>query len=48
MEGKIDKVVKLLGMLQVTGYDNCAIIVASINELNQLKREVISNGTANS
>ena len=48
MGEKIDKVVKLLGMLQVTGYDNCAIIVASINELNQLKREVISNGTANS
>ena len=48
MEEKIDKIVKLLGMLQVTGYDNCAIIVASINELNQLKREVISNGTANS
>ena len=48
MEEKIDKVVKLLGMLQVTGYDNCAIIIASINELNQLKREVISNGTANS
>lgn len=48
MEEKIDKVVKLLGMLQVIGYDNCAIIVASINELNQLKREVISNGTANS
>lgn len=48
MEEKIDKVVKLLGMLQVTGYDNCAIIVASINELNQLKREVISNGAANS
>ena len=48
MEEKIDKVVKLLGMLQVTGYDNCAIIVASINELNQLKREVTSNGTANS
>ena len=48
MEETINKVVKLLGMLQVTGYDNCAIIVASINELNQLKREVISNGTANS
>lgn len=48
MEEKIDKVVRLLGMLHVTGYDNCAIIVASINELNQLKREVVSNGPANS
>ena len=48
MEEKINKVVKLLGMLQVIGYDNCAIVVASINELNQLKKEVMSNGTADS
>lgn len=48
MEERINKVVKLLGMLQVTGYDNCAIVVASINELNQLKKEVMSNGTADS
>lgn len=43
MVNKIDKTIKLLNLLDVKGYENCAIVVACINELNQMK-EAISRG----
>lgn len=46
MEERIDKVVKLLNMLDVKGYDNCAIVVACINEVNAIKKEVHSLGNS--
>ena len=46
MEEKLNKVVQLLNMLDVKGYDNCAIVVAFINEVNAVKREVNSFGNA--
>lgn len=46
MQEKLDKIVQLLGMLQVKGYENCAIVVACINECNALKEEVAANGDA--
>lgn len=48
MVEKCDKIVKLLGMLQVQGYENCAIVVACINEVNQIKKEVATYGNTNS
>ena len=43
----LDKVVQMLGMLKVSGYDNCAIIVACINEINNVKKEVSDLGNSN-
>ena len=36
----------LLGMLQVKGYENCAIVVACINEVNELRKEAKGHGNA--
>lgn len=46
MQEKLDHMVQLLGMLQVSGYQNCAIVVACINECNALKEEVAAHGDA--
>ena len=46
MEERLNKVVQLLNMLDVKGYNNCAIVVACINEVNAVKREVNSFGNA--
>lgn len=43
----LNKVIQLLNMLDVKGYDNCAIVVACINEINSVKKEVDSIGNAN-
>lgn len=43
----LDKVVQMLGMLKVSGYDNCAIVVACINEINNVKKEVSYIGNSN-
>lgn len=47
MEERLNKVVQLLNMLDVKGYDNCAIVVACINEVNAVKREANSFGNTN-
>lgn len=47
MEHKLTKIAQLLGMLEVKGYDNCAIVVACINEINSIKEEVKSLGNSN-
>lgn len=44
MQERLDKIVQLLGMLQVSGYQSCAIVVACINECNALKEEVAAHG----
>ena len=46
VEERLNKVVQLLNMLDVKGYDNCAIVVACINEVNAVKKEVNSFGNA--
>lgn len=46
MREKLDKIVQLLGMLQVKGYENCAIVVACINEVNELRKEATGHGNA--
>lgn len=46
MQEKLDKIVQLLGMLQVKGYENCAIVVACINEVNELRKEAKGHGNA--
>ena len=46
MQERLDKIVQLLEMLQVSGYQNCAIVVACINECNALKEEVAAHGDA--
>ena len=48
MEASLDKVVQLLNMLQVKGYENCAIVVACINEINNVKEGVNQIGNSNS
>ena len=47
MEASLDKVVQLLNMLQVKGYENCAIVVACINEINKVKEGVSKIGNPN-
>lgn len=47
MVESLNKVVQMLGMLKVSGYDNCAIIVACINEINNVKKEVSDLGNSN-
>ena len=46
MEAKLDKIIQLLNMLDVKGYNNCAIVVACINEVNAIKKEVHSLGNS--
>lgn len=48
MEERLNKVVQLLNMLQVKGYENCAIVVACINEINKVKEGVSQIGNSNS
>ena len=48
MEASLDKVVQLLNMLQVNGYENCAIVVSCINEINKVKEGVSQIGNSNS
>lgn len=47
MEASLDKVVQLLNMLRVKGYENCAIVVACINEINKVKEGVSKIGNPN-
>ena len=48
MEERLNKVVQLLNMLQVKGYESCAIVVACINEINKVKEGVSQIGNSNS
>ena len=48
MEERLNRVVQLLNMLRVKGYENCAIVVACINEINKVKEGVSQIGNANS
>ena len=48
MEERLNKVVQLLNMLAVKGYENCAIVVACINEINKVKEGVSQIGNSNS
>ena len=48
VEERLNKVVQLLNMLQVKGYENCAIVVACINEINKVKEGVNQIGNSNS
>ena len=48
VEERLNKVVQLLNMLDVKGYENCAIVVACINEINKVKEGVSQIGNSNS
>ena len=48
VEERLNKVVQLLNMLDVKGYENCAIVVACINEINKVKEGVNQVGDSNS
>ena len=48
MEDRLNNVVQLLNMLQVKGYENCAAVVACINEINKVKEGVSQIGNSNS
>ena len=48
VEERLNKVVQLLNMLRVKGYENCAIVVACINEINKVKEGVSQIGNSNS
>ena len=48
VEERLNKVVQLLNMLDVKGYENCAIVVACINEINKVKAGVNQIGDSNS
>ena len=48
VEERLNKVVQLLNMLDVKGYENCAIVVACINEINKVKEGVNRIGNSNS
>ena len=48
VEERLNKVVQLLNMLDVKGYENCAIVVACINEINKVKEGVNQIGDSNS
>ena len=48
VEERLNKVVQLLNMLDVKGYENCTIVVACINEINKVKEGVNQIGDSNS